>query len=80
MAQKVKNPPAMQEIQETQAQPLGWDDPLEEEMATYLLQYSYLKNPVAGGAWWATVQSVVWHRYNVFYNFFLHLYMFDYLK
>ena len=44
------------------------------------LQYSYLKNPVAGGAWWATVQRVVWHRYNVFYNFFLHLYIFDYLK
>ena len=58
MAQKVKNPPAMQEIQETQAQPLGWEDPLEEEMATYLLQYSYLKNPVAGGAWWTTVHGV----------------------
>ena len=27
----VKNPPAMQE---TQVQSLGWEDPLEEEMAT----------------------------------------------
>ena len=25
----VKNPPAMQEMQETQVQSLGWDDPLE---------------------------------------------------
>ena len=29
--QLVKNPPAMQE---TQVQSLGWEDPLEEEMAT----------------------------------------------
>ena len=25
----------MQEIQETQVQSLGWEDPLEEEMATH---------------------------------------------
>ena len=25
----------MQEMQETQVQSLGWEDPLEEEMATY---------------------------------------------
>ena len=25
----------MQETQETQVQPLGWNDPLEEEMATH---------------------------------------------
>ena len=34
----VKNPPAMQEssaIQETQFQSLGWEDPLEKEMATH---------------------------------------------
>ena len=31
VAQTVKNPPAMQE---TQVQSLGWEDPLEEEMAT----------------------------------------------
>ena len=33
MAQWVKNPPAMQEIQETWVQTLGREDPLEEEMA-----------------------------------------------
>ena len=32
MAQTVKNLP---EMQETQVPPLGWEDPLEEEMATY---------------------------------------------
>ena len=30
----VKNPPAMQEPQEMQVQSLGWEDPLEEGMAT----------------------------------------------
>ena len=31
----VKNSPAMQEMQqELQVQPLGWQDPLEKEMAT----------------------------------------------
>ena len=32
MAQWVKNPPAMQEMQ---VQSLGWEDPLEEGMATH---------------------------------------------
>ena len=31
----VKNLPAMQEILETRDQSLGWEDPLEEEMATH---------------------------------------------
>ena len=35
MASWVKNQPAMQEIQERQVQSLGWEDPLEEEMATH---------------------------------------------
>ena len=30
----VKNPPAMQELQETQVRSLGLDDPLEEGMTT----------------------------------------------
>ena len=34
MAQQVKNPPAFQETQEMRVQPLGWEDPLEKEMAT----------------------------------------------
>ena len=31
----IKNSPAMQEIQDTQVQSLGQEDPLEEEMATH---------------------------------------------
>ena len=31
----VKNPPAVQEISETQVRSLGWKDPLEKEMATH---------------------------------------------
>ena len=40
MAQRVKNLPAMQE---TWVQSLGWEDPLEEGMATQS-QYSCLEN------------------------------------
>ena len=31
----LKNLPALQETQETRVQFLGWEDPLEEEMATH---------------------------------------------
>ena len=31
----VKNPPAMQELQEMWAPSLGWEDPLEKGMATH---------------------------------------------
>ena len=35
MAQWVKNPPVMQETQEMQVRSLGWEDPLEKEMAIH---------------------------------------------
>ena len=54
VAQLIKNLPAMQE---TWVQSLGWEDPLEKEMATQL-QYSCLENPVDRGAWQATVHGV----------------------
>ena len=47
MAQKVKNPPAMQE---TWVQPLGWEDPLEEGMATHSSILAW-KIPMDRGAW-----------------------------
>ena len=31
----IKNPPAMQELQETQVQSLGQEDPLEKEIITH---------------------------------------------
>ena len=35
LGQQVKNLPAIQETQEALAGSLGWDDPLEEKMATH---------------------------------------------
>ena len=51
VAQRVKNLPAMQE---TRVQLLGWEDPLEEEMATHS-SISAWRIPMEGGAWQATV-------------------------
>ena len=54
----VKNLPARQETQETGVQSLGWEDPLEEGMATHSLQFSCLQNPMDRGVWWARVHRV----------------------
>ena len=54
----VKHLPAMWE---TQVQSLGWEDPLEKEMATHS-KYSCLENSMDVGAWWATVQGVAKSR------------------
>ena len=56
VAQMVKNPPAIQEIQ---VRSLGWEDPLEKGMA---LHYSCLENSMDRGAWWATVHGVAKSR------------------
>ena len=45
----------MQETQETQVQSLGWDDPLEEGMATHC---SILAWRIPGGVWQVTVHEV----------------------
>ena len=50
----VKNLPA---IQETWVQSLGWEDPLEKEMATYSSIFA-LENSMDRGAWQATVHGV----------------------
>ena len=54
MAQTVKNTTA---IRETWARSLGWEDPLEKEMAThsYILAW---RVPIDRGAWQATVPGV----------------------
>ena len=57
VAQRLKRPPAMQE---TWVRSLGWEDPLEKEMATH--SSSCLENPMDGGAWWATVHRVAKSR------------------
>ena len=54
LAQLVKNLPAMQE---TLVQFLGWEDPLEEDMATHSSILAW-RMPMDRGAWWATVHEV----------------------
>ena len=51
----VKNPPAMQETQEMQVQSLGWEDPLEQGMATHS---DILEESQDRGVWQATVHRV----------------------
>ena len=51
----VKNLPAMPKTQEVLVFPLGWDDPLEEGMATHC---SILENPKDREPWWAIVHRV----------------------
>ena len=55
VTQMVKNPPAMWE---TRVRSLGWEDPLEEGMATHssILAWGI---PMDRGAWWATAHVVV---------------------
>ena len=50
----VKNLPVMQE---TGVQSLGWEDPLEEEMATHFSILSW-RIPMDRGAWWAPVHGI----------------------
>ena len=55
LAQLVKNPPAMQEMQ---LWSLGLEDPLEEGMATHTSILSW-RIPIDRAAWWDTVHGVV---------------------
>ena len=50
----VKNPPVMQE---TWVQSLGWEDHLEEGMATHSNILTQ-KTPMDRGGWWASVHGV----------------------
>ena len=54
----VKNLPAMQE---TPVQSLGWEDPLEEGMATHSSILAW-KIHMDRGAWWTTVHGVAKSR------------------
>ena len=59
MAQQVKNSPVVQQTQETQFQSLGWEDPLEKEMATHsdILAWRIPWTEESGG-----LQSIGLHR------------------
>ena len=54
VAQTVKNLPAMWE---NWVKSLGWEDPLEEDMATHSSILAW-RIPMNKGAWWATVHRV----------------------
>ena len=60
----MKNLPAIQEIQESQVQSLGQEDPLEKGVATHSSILAW-EIPRDGGAWWATVQGVTKSRTEV---------------
>ena len=53
----VKNPPAMQESRDMQVRSLGWEDPLEEEMATHSSILAW-KIPWTEEPGWATVHGI----------------------
>ena len=53
MAQSIKTPPGMQEAR---VRPLGWEDPLEKEMATHCRVLAW-RVPTVRGAWWAPAWS-----------------------
>ena len=55
MVQKVKNLPA---VQETWVRSLGWEDPLEEGMATHSSILAW-RIPMDRGTWRATVRGVL---------------------
>ena len=58
LGQMVKNPPAMQE---TWVHSLGWEDPLEEGMATHSSILAQ-RIPMDREAWWATIHGVTKSR------------------
>ena len=60
VAQLVKNPPAMRE---TWVQSLGWEDPLEEGMATHSSILTW-RIPMDREAWQATVHGVTRVRHD----------------
>ena len=51
----------MQETQESRVRSLGWEDPLEEDMATHSRILAW-RIPMDRGAWWATVHGVAKSR------------------
>ena len=56
MTQQVKNPPSVQETQEVRVCSLGWEDPLEEEMATHSsIAWEILRTEEPG---WAAVLRI----------------------
>ena len=47
----------MQEMQETQVRSLGWEDPLEEEMATHSSIFAWIIPPTEELGWLQSIGS-----------------------
>ena len=69
VAQRLKHLPAMQE---TWVWSLGWEDSPGEGNGNPL-QYSWLENPMDGGAWWATVGHRVGHDWATLLSLMLNI-------
>ena len=57
MALVVKNLPASRKDVRDMVQSLGWEDPLQEGMATHSCILAW-RVPMDRGVWWATVHGV----------------------
>ena len=71
----VKNPPAMQEMQEMQVQSLSWEDPLENEIATHssiLAWKSHGQRSLAGYSPWGHKGSGTIDNFTFFLQFSEH--------
>ena len=55
----------MQEMQEMRVWSLGWEDPLEKEIATHSSNPNMPGIPVDRGAWWATVHGIAKDRHDL---------------
>ena len=51
----------MEEIEEMWVRSLGWEDPLEENMAAHSSILAW-GNPMDRGAWWALSPPLTWQR------------------
>ena len=69
----------MQETQEMRVQPLGQEDPLEEEN-DYPFRYSCQKYPMDRGAWWVIVHGVAKSQMQLSENFYMYSSPKKYLK
>ena len=82
----------MQEVQEIRVRSLGWEDPLEEELATHSSILAW-RIPIDGGAWWAwgcsswgckewdttkaTKHSI--YIYTLSYSLYMNMYLYVYI-
>ena len=76
VAQRQRIPLPMQEMQETQVQSLGWEDPLEKQTATLsdILAWNIPWTKESGGA---TVSGVL--MYTILWEFYIHTYIIHYI-